>query len=343
MSLRDEFEVIRLIQATVGKPSRRVELGIGDDAAVTLPPREKLVATVDTMVEGVHFDLSYMTARELGHKALAVNLSDIAAMGAEPLYALVSLGLKQDMQEYFIEEFYRGLKLLAKRFGVDVIGGNLVQSPQTVLVDITLIGQANSYATRAGAQPNDLIAVTGDLGSSAAGLSCLKRLGRSHLDDFRALVKAHLTPEPRVEEGAALVETGGVTAMLDISDGFARDLHHICEQSKVGALIEEAKLPISKLTHKAAELISGNAKAWALYGGEDYELLLTLDPKRLAAAQKALKPFRRQLHVIGKILPQSKGVRLKGAKGLSVPLEPRGWNHFVRRARIKGDPDPTPL
>jgi len=338
MSLHDELALLRGIQGVLGKPSSRVLLGIGDDAAVVAPPKGKMVATVDTMVEGVHFDLAYTNAFELGHKALAVNLSDMAAMGATPLYALVSVGLPQSTTEHFVEELYRGIRQLAKKYKVDIIGGNTVQSPSATVIDISLIGEANkTYFTRSGAKPGDLIAVTGFLGNSAAGLNCLKRLGRNNMDSLKALMTAHLLPEPRVKESLALLKTNAVTSMIDVSDGFARDLHHIAEQSKVGALIDEKRIPISPLALRGAEVVSGNARNWALFGGEDYELLFTFNPKKESAVKKALG---KQLNIIGEVLPKKNGVKLRDKQGDVAPLEPRGWNHFVRRARLKTDPIP---
>jgi len=337
MSLHDEFELIRGIQGVLGRPSRRVILGIGDDAAVVKPPKGNLVATVDTMVEGVHFDLAYTTPQELGYKALAVNLSDMAAMGATPLYALVSVGLQQSTTEHFVGELYQGIRKLAKRFDVDIIGGNTVQSPTATVIDISLIGEASkTFITRSGARVGDLIAVTGPLGESAAGLNCLKRLGRQNLDRLKGLVNAHLMPEPRVKEALALVKTGAVTSMIDISDGFARDLHHLTGQSKVGALIDEAAIPISDLTRKGGELVSTSPRGWALYGGEDYELLFTFNPKKLSAVKKALG---KSFYIVGEILPIKQKVKIKNAAGEIGLLEPRGWNHFVRRSRLKNDPE----
>lgn len=343
MSLNDEFALIDLIKKALPKPSKRVEVGIGDDAAVVASPAKKIIATADAMVEGVHFDLTYMNARELGHKALAVNLSDCAAMGARPLYALVSLGLKQDLNEFFVEELYAGISKLAKRHKVDIIGGNIVQSPSAILVDITVIAEpSGSYATRSGAKAGNVLAVTGFLGSSAAGLNGLKRLGRVAMDEWPDLVSAHLTPKPRVEEAMALLKTGGVMAMMDISDGLARDLHHLAKASGVGALVDEKAVPIAKGTEKVASVINGNAKAWGMYGGEDYELLVAIDKTKFTKAQAALKKLGCPLTSIGELKPKSEGIKLVTRAGETVKLEPRGWNHFVRRSRLKGDPIPNP-
>lgn len=341
MSLQDEFEVISLIKRTLGKPSKRVELAIGDDAAVVRSPKGHLIATVDTLVEGIHFDLSYMNPNELGHKALAVNLSDIAAMGATPLYALVSIGLKQELNSFFVEEMYRGIRDLAKKFHVDIIGGNTVQSPTAVIVDVTVLGEAKKVVTRSGARPGDLIAVSGPLGGSTAGLNTLKRLGRHAMpEELEGLLDLHLRPMPRVKEALELMKSNALTSMLDISDGLARDLHHIMEMSKVGALVDEAEIPIHKLARKAAEWIHSDARNWALCGGEDYELLMTLDPRKLNEAKKAVRRVSGKLYVIGRVCEKSKGVKIRRLDGEIVPLEPMGWNHFVRRTRIKTDPNP---
>jgi thiamine-monophosphate kinase len=332
MPLGDEFEIIKVIKKTLGKPSKNVLLGIGDDAAVLAPARGKMVVTVDSMVEGVHFDLHYTTAAELGHKALAVSLSDCAAMGARPMYALVSLGLKQELGQHFITSLYEGMKRLAKQHKVDIVGGNIVQSPTALIVDVTVIGETKKKAlTRGGARPGDIIAVTGDLGGSAAGLNCLRRLGRDKLGTRPEIVARHLRPTPRIKEADALVGLGAATSAIDISDGLSSDIHHLAEQSRVGMGVEQAQLPISKTTIAAAELIQSSANVWALYGGEDYELLLTITPKKFKAAQAALRRLKTPLTAIGEVLPAEEGVKLKTLNGEWADLQPRGWNHFVRR------------
>ncbi len=321
-----------LISKTVGRPSKKVFLGIGDDAAVLESPKGRLVATVDTMVEGVHFDLGYTTAFELGHKVLAVNLSDLAAMAAEPQYALVSLGLKQELNEAFVEELYKGMRALAKRFHVDIVGGNLVQSPTAVIVDVVALGSATKTVTRRGAQVGDCIAVTGHLGASAGGLTCIRRMGRHETQHHPEVLKAHLTPEPRIREAKILLASGA-TSMIDISDGLAREVHHLAHQSKVGMQIALDLVPISKATRAAALWIQSDPIPWALYGGEDYELLVTLPPKNVEKAKKALNKIKGSLTVIGQVSKPSEGIRLKNLEGKWSRLEARGWNHFVRRRK----------
>jgi thiamine-monophosphate kinase len=334
MPIGDEFEIIESIKRTIGKPSKRVLINIGDDAAIVTPPKGHMSATMNTLFEGVHFDLSYMTPYELGHKALGVNLSDLAAMGSEPLYALVSLGLKQEMGEFFVRSIYEGMKKLAQRYGVDIIGGNLSQSPTALVVDVALIGQSpKNIVTRAGAKPGDWVAVTGDLGGSSAGLNCLRRLGREKLTLHPEIIRRHLEPAPRVKEAQWLAASGALTSMIDVSDGLASDLHHIASQSRRGMLIDQKKIPINDSTRHAGELIDSNPNLWALYGGEDYELLMTIKPSHFEKAKKALKKMGTPLTQIGEVVSRAKGVKIITNHGELAPLEPRGWNHFVRRRR----------
>lgn len=333
MALSGEFELIDLIRGAVGPPSKRVLVGIGDDAAVVTSPRGRMVATVDTLVEGVHFDLAYTGPRELGQKALAVNLSDIAATGATPLYALISLGLPQHLSDPFVLELYNGIRRLAKTSRVDIIGGNLTQSPQVLVIDITLIGETKRYLTRDSAKVGDVLCVTGTLGLSAAGLNYLKRFGRSMHGEapFTSAFERHLTPTPRVAEGRILNKETGVHAVIDISDGFAKELHHLCQASGVGARVEEADLPVAPETKRVAEFLGTDSRKWVLFGGEDYELLFTAAPKSIAPLQKAFAKLGSSFKVVGQILPKKAGIHLRSMEDKLSPLAPKGWNHFVRR------------
>ena len=333
----DEKQIrLRKIRAILGRPSKRVLEGLGAETSVTLPPSRRLVAASETLIEGVHFDLSYTTARELGHKSLAIALSQLAIRGSRPLYAFVSSGLTQHLSDPFLMELLRGMSGLARRFDVDIVNHQTVASPTALVVSVTLIGQATEKLfTRTGARPGDLIAVTGNIGASAAGLNCLKRLGRDLLHGEGEILKAHLSPEPRVREALALQKTGGVTAAGHISDSLSKEIHQIAEGSGVGAWIDEAALPISEATKNAANRIDSNAKAWALYGGEDYELLLTVNPKYLGKIKAALHRLGlgSGLHIIGEIKTKRSGVFLKTTDGDKVQLAAREWNHFVRRLR----------
>ncbi|MBI4403390.1 MAG: thiamine-phosphate kinase [Deltaproteobacteria bacterium] len=320
-----EFELIEQIRQTVGKPSKRVLMGIGDDCAVLHSPKARLLATTDCLVEGVHFDFSYMSAFEVGFKALAVNLSDIAAMGGKPLYALVTIGLGKGAEQS-VRELYRGMSKIARDFSVDIVGGNVSRSPRQTFVDVSLIGQAGLHTHfRKGAKKNDLIAVTGHLGASAVGLRLLKTMGRVALSRYPTVSRAHLMPSPRVIEGNALGRLSGVTSLIDISDGLAADLQHILAASNVGALIEQDALPIHLQTEKACSELDGcTALECALYGGEDYELLMTIAPKYLAEVKRAVPKVK----IIGQVLSASQGCVLRRANRVVQQLGLRGWDHL---------------
>jgi thiamine-monophosphate kinase len=292
-----EFELIARIQAILGPTGAPV----GDDCAVLdAPPGERLLATVDMLVEGVHFRVGDVDPFTLGRRALAINLSDIAAMGGTPRWCLVSLGLPAPGP--FVERFYAGLADMARGHGVLVAGGNIARLPERTVIDITVLGSAAHPVGRDGARPGDGIYVTGPLGRSAAGLRCLLSGNPSH----PALVAAHLDPRPRVAEGRKLATVA--TAMMDISDGLAQDLGHICERSRCGAALDSAAIPIDAETRRAATELGLDPLDLALHGGEDYELLYT--------APAGAPGIR-----IGEVT--ARGLTLDGH-----PLTPKGWDHF---------------
>lgn len=292
-----EFELIARLQALLGPTGAP----IGDDCAVLeVPAGEKLLATVDMMVEGIHFKVEDTDPVTLGRRALAVNLSDIAAMGGTPRWCLISLGLPAPSP--FVDGLYEGLGDMARRHGVLVAGGNIARLPERMAIDITVVGTAANPILRSGARPGNDIYVTGPLGRSAAGLQCLLRGNRNH----PALVAAHLDPQPRIEQGRQLAALA--TAMIDISDGLAQDLGHICERSRTGANLDSASIPIDDETRRAAAELGLDPLRLALHGGEDYELLY---------AGPAGAPGVR----IGQVT--AGGLTLDGQ-----PLDPRGWDHF---------------
>lgn len=307
MKTLNETELIQLIRSQLPRSARSIRKGIGDDAAVFVPnPGAEIVITTDMLVEGVHFDLSYFLAEEVGHKALAVNLSDIAAMGAEPLYALTSLALPANTSNEFVASLYRGLGELGRIHKVDVIGGNLSRSPGPLILDVTILGESRSgFLARSGARPNDLIAVTGVLGAAAAGLGALREHGRAAIEKHPEWTRAQLRPEPRLALGRKLL--GKATAGMDISDGLASDLHHLARESGVGLRIEESKIPLAP----------GVTLENALNGGEDYELVVTL-----ASAQP-------ELHTIGVVTEQAGIVQIVRKNGSIETLHPSGWDHFA--------------
>ncbi|MBM4274889.1 MAG: thiamine-phosphate kinase [Deltaproteobacteria bacterium] len=290
LPLSGETAFIEALAREFGTPPPDVILGIGDDcAALAVDGDRYLLWTVDTMAEGVHFDLSYMSLAQLGWKALAVNVSDIGAMGGEPRYALLSLGWPRNRDRAGALEFAQGLQQAAREFGVAVIGGDTVASPQGVVITLTVTGwvPGSEMVRRSGAQAGDLIYVTGVLGDSAAGLEILKN--RVELDSVvkKPLIQAHLTPRPQVPAGRLLARLGLATAMIDLSDGVATDLFHICRASRVGARVKAASVPVSPLVKTAASLLNRDPLDLALKGGEDYQLLFTSPSRKGEALRQA--------------------------------------------------------
>jgi thiamine-monophosphate kinase len=276
-----EFGLIARLAAALGPPEDpSVLVGIGDDAAAWMPsPGTLTVATTDSLVEGVHFDLRTTSWTDLGWKALAENVSDVAAMGCRPRYALVALGLPGGHRAADVEELYGGLRECAQAFGCAVVGGDVVRAPCVVL-QVTLLGESLSVSSstdgrplleRSGARPGDVVAVTGPLGGSAAGLRLLtaERQPTNLRGPAEALLRAHRRPTPRVAAGIALVEAG-VRCAIDVSDGLVADVGHICERSGVDAEIWVDQVPV----HPDARAVFGEeALTMALAGGEDYELV----------------------------------------------------------------------
>lgn len=325
-----ETALIEALSRKFGPAPPEVILGIGDDcAAVNLGGDDCLLWTVDTLVEGVHFDLSCTTLAQLGWKALAVNLSDIAAMGGEPRYALLSLGWPPERDPGLALELADGLAQAGREYGVAIIGGDTVASPGRLALTITLTGAvpASRMLRRAGAWEGDLIYVTGELGEAAAGLTVLKK--RLELDpELRtALITAHLAPRPRLAAGKLLSAEGLATAAIDTSDGVATDLYHICRASGVGAVIPEAAVPVSPRVLAAAPYLQADPLKLALMGGEDYQLLFTAHREmvpRLAPAFAAagLPPPL----LLGEIVAGDR-VSLVTAGG-EVDISGAGFDHF---------------
>jgi thiamine-monophosphate kinase len=322
-----EFGLIEMIAKTAGKPGGdEVLIGIGDDAACWRA-RGLQLATTDTLIEGIHFDLRHITWRELGWKSIAVNLSDIAAMGGRPRYALVTLGLPGDIEVDNIIELYKGMAKLARKFDVQIVGGDMVGAP-IVAVTIALIGEIKDESKllrRSAAKPGDMIAVTGHLGASAAGLVMMQRKLSIDKKTAATLRKAHCKPNPRIEEGQTLAQHG-VKAAMDISDGLVIDLEKICLASKASARIYSASLPIHPSVKRA---FGGESIVFALSGGEDYELLFTAPQKVVASVKKSLNC---PVTVIGEIVA-GKGVKVFDENGKKLTLKDIGWDHFLKSKR----------
>ena len=325
-----EFGLIDLIRTASTRcedpgrtPWREVLLGIGDDAAAWQSGSRIQLATTDTLVEGVHFNLGIITWEELGWRALAVNLSDVAAMGGIPDYALLSLALPAQLKVTDVSAFINSFTRMSAEFGVAIVGGNVTTAPNTVIT-VTIIGRSKgkSLLERSTASSGDQIAVTGYVGASAAGLEMLKGNAISDPKARDILRQAHLRPMPRVREGQILVEQGVRTA-IDISDGLVADLDHICESSKVNAKINVEQVPV----HPVVAAHFPDSQELALSGGEDYELVFTADKTTIARAKRALSC---PVTVIGDITEEELPTRVLvvDSEGTIIPYKKRGWDHF---------------
>jgi thiamine-monophosphate kinase len=304
---------------------QRLIVGIGDDAAAWQGDASVQLATVDSLVQDIHFSLATTSWEDLGWKAMAVNLSDIAAMGGDPRYALVSLALPADTEVDDATALYRGMVALAQPNGVALVGGDVCRAP-LVIITITVLGEAASKGvllTRAAARPGDWIAVTGCLGGAAAGLEMLTQSIEYDAGTTGLLREAFLRPCPKLIEGQKLAGQGVRTA-IDISDGLLADLAHICQQSRVGARIETERVPV----HPAIKDILGDrAMEMALSGGEDYELLFTASDEVIRQVKQALTC---PVSVIGEIIADNVGkVMVINAEGNIISPAKRGWEHFL--------------
>ena len=304
--------------------------GIGDDAAAWYSDASTQLATVDSLIQDVHFSLDIVSWNELGWKALAANLSDIAAMGGLPRYALVALALPDHTGVENVTALYQGMIELAQQFGVAIVGGDISSSP-LVTITITIFGNTRNrdkhLLTRSAAEPGEQVAVTGYLGTAAAGMRMLNMLKYIQFDPEAAtyLKKAFLHPYPRIAEGELLVEQGVKTA-IDISDGLISDLKQICKASQVGARIEIDRVPIAPIVK--AKFIDIFLEL-ALSGGEDYELLFTGSAETIARVKKAAAC---PITVIGEIVADNIGeVALVGSKGDAFDFGKSGWEHFTTK------------
>lgn len=323
-----EFELIRRLNRFVRSGANSVVLGIGDDAAaVTWDPGQLLLSTVDAQVEGVHFEWRLTTPEKLGRKLAAINLSDLAAMGGTPRFALANLAVPPDLPVENVENFYAGLADALASFSVHIVGGNISAASQ-FLSDLTLFGgvSPSHLKTRAGARPGDLLCVTGTLGKGIAGLKLAGKDETLSQEEIW-LVAAWQTPQPRVKAGQILGAHQGVRAVIDISDGLAGDLAHITQASQVGALVEEALLPVEPAARNLAEKWGESVLDWVLFGGEDYELLFTVSKKDFPEIQEQLASIV-PVTAIGEITEPDAGIHLLHADGKAVPIPPGGWDHF---------------
>ena len=328
-----EFELIEKIKA-LSSGSEGVTVGIGDDAAVLDPGRFDLVTT-DTLVEGVHFDLSYFTPFDVGWKAVAVSLSDIAAMGGGPGVLFLNLAIPRGSNEALLDGLLDGMsqalkELVPRSFQVCIGGGDTTSTRSDLVVTTTLLGESSPAGPqlRSGAVPGDRVVVLGPLGLSAAGLDLLSRGDRDAIESFPALSAAHLRPRPRVYEGGVLGLYGIPSAMLDVSDGFLQDLSHILSASGVGASIESHGLPRHEELERYAQRRGVPELDWILSGGEDFELLFTVPPSRMPKLWELARRYEWDVFDVGEIRARAEGLRLLGSGGEVMKLPERlGYTH----------------
>jgi thiamine-monophosphate kinase len=323
-----EFGLIELLSRILGetKPSgSQLILGIGDDAAAWNENHYITLATTDTMVQGVHFTLENATWRELGWKILAINLSDIAAMGGLPLYGLVSLALPAETEVRSVTQLYEGMVEIARQFSLEIVGGNISEAPSVVLT-ASVVGRGNApLLTRSAAIPGEMIAVTGYLGSAAAGLDVLTHQLQLNDKSVSFLREVYLRPRPRLAEGQTLLKWG-VRSAIDISDGLFQDLGHLCKMSGVGATVRIDDLPIHPIVRDG---FRDSCLDLALSGGEDYELLFTANDESIADIRSEMEC---PVTVVGEITGDKSGhITLLDKKGKAVVQgHNKGWEHFSK-------------
>jgi thiamine-monophosphate kinase len=321
----------KIAEIVAAAPSLAGVLGIGDDAAVNVvTPGSLLVTTKDMLVEDIHFLRNTVSPADLGYKSLAVNFSDIAAMAAMPRYVFVALALPKDITVEYVLEFYRGMKQLADRYGAVICGGDTVGTPGPLVISVTVQGEADRDALllRNGASPGDLLCTTGPLGASAAGLALLTSEIPCDEEMRRQALQAHIRPVPRLDEAAFLSAAGLVTAAMDLSDGLLRDITEICEQSGCGALLRETQIPIHPAAVCVARQKGVNPLDLALSGGEDYELLLTVNPEGFNSISNAYqKRFGQPLYLLGE-MTASEGIVMFTKEGKRESLIFKGFQHF---------------
>jgi thiamine-monophosphate kinase len=328
-----EFGFIARIAGQI-QPGVGVHFGIGDDCAITdRSPGCVTLSTTDLLVEGIHFDLTYTDPHSLGIKALAVNLSDIAAMGAVPRHALLGLAIPPTIPIEFLDAFTAAFIALAKEHAVTLVGGDTCASRSGLTVAVTLVGEQapELVVRRAGARPGDLLAVSGTLGDSALGLALLQKrilTGSGETVAGQFCVQRHLQPSPRVALGQLLADAGLATAMIDVSDGLIADLGHLLQAAGVGAEIAADRVPLSAAFGELAAALPGDPMELALSGGEDYELLFTLPKERESELHHIQQLSGVPLTVIGAI---TAGTELRFHDRHGAPLHYRrtGYSHFA--------------
>ncbi|MFQ5601802.1 MAG: thiamine-phosphate kinase [bacterium] len=334
MSLKDlgEFGLIEMIKSRVHKSAPDLLVGIDDDAAVFRLSKDRVaLLTTDAFIEGVHFDLGYFTFYQLGWRALAANLSDIAAMAGLPKYAVVALGLPAGTSENSVMELYRGMSDMADEFHVLIVGGDTIKSPARIYISVTVLGEveADKMTRRSTARVGEGIYVTGNLGCACAGRRVLSSLEEALKQQFASTAEKHLCPMPRVEVARHLAENFAIHSMIDISDGLASEINHLCRLSEVGAVINETELPLNEEVKQIAKTFGQKALDYGLYGGEDFELLFTAPREdRNEILNACQQKFGLACSLIGEVVEKTNGIKLKDRKNQLTPILRVGFDHF---------------
>ena len=330
-----EFGLIKHLTDNIALKNQSSIKGVGDDCAIIKYDNEETLVTTDLLMEGIHFDLTYVPLKHLGYKAAVVNFSDIYAMNGKPQQIVVALGISKRFTVEHIEALYSGIKLACEIYGVDLVGGDTTSSRAGLTISITCIGSASKekITYRNGAKDSDLICVSGDLGAAYMGLQLLERekIASAGQSDFQPqfqgkeyLIERQLKPEARKDIVTDLDKLGIVpTSMIDISDGLSSDILHICQQSNVGCRIYEDRIPIDYQTAIMAEELNMNLVTAALNGGEDYELLFTVPLHMHEQIEKITG-----IKIIGHITKLELGSALITRDGAEIPLTAQGWNHL---------------
>jgi thiamine-monophosphate kinase len=304
--------------------------GIGDDCAVvSIDGPDYLLVTTDLLVERVHFLMDWAPAEVIGRKALAVNLSDIAACGGFPLDAFISLAIPEGLDVEWLDALYQGMHRLADSFQVNLLGGDTTGSKSDLVINVAVTGRVsrNEVLFRHTAREGDVIAVTGLLGESAAGLDILLRKLQLPADVAEPLLTAHLEPRPHLPEGRFLASSGACTAAIDVSDGLSSDLGHVCQDSGLAAVVYEDRIPVSPALAGFADLTGKDPIEVTLSGGEDYVLLVALKRDMAEDLQRRAVDQGMQLQLIGEFIA-GRGMELVRRNGTRKPFGPRGWDHF---------------
>jgi len=330
-----EFGLIDHLTKHFKLENKTTEKGVGDDAAVLNPEGKRVLVSTDMLLEGIHFDLAYTPLKHLGYKAIQVNLSDIYAMNGMAAQVTVSIGMSSKFPIEAIEELYEGIYIACEKYGVDLVGGDTSASKQGLVISVTSIGYADEkdIVYRNGAQEGDLICVSGDLGGAYTGLQLLEREKLVYLENPNIqpdlegkdyIVERQLKPEARKDVIELLKEIDvKPTSMIDVSDGLASELLHICKQSDKGCQLYEEKIPLDPMTYETAREFNLDPTVCALSGGEDYELLFTVKQ----ADYERIK-FKMDISIIGYITEASARCNLISKSGVVHPLKAQGWNAF---------------